>query len=158
MKKTLANILHYVHEGTRNRELILLSLGISVMILLTPLQHQIHLSRFQHYSFAVGAVAVGCLLQAVLAWRHVSWWGRGALVACFVYLSTFAFVCYSNPWLDWNFDLETSRQSVLRRKLAVAFPVCWLPIGFMWWRWAVDEHRQRSRRKAQQGQQAQVSS
>lgn len=124
---------------------MLLSLFAAVGVLMTPLQHYINLARFQHYSFAVAAVALGFLLQSVLSWRYVSWWGRLALLSCFLYLGAFSFVCYSNPWLDWNFDLQTNLQGEQRHQFAAIFAVCGLPIGYFWSQWAVDKQRKLQR-------------
>lgn len=124
---------------------MLLSLFAAVAVLATPLQHYINLSRFQHYAFAVGTVGVGFLLQSVLSWRYISWPGRLALGSCFIYLGAFSWICYSNPWLDWNFDLQTNLQAEQRHGFAFAFAIAGLPIGYFWSLWAVDKQRKAHR-------------
>lgn len=148
-------IRRYLREVIRDKELVLLSIIIAGCILATPLQHQITLSRFQHYSLGVCAIAVGFLLQTVISWRYVSWWGRGALFSCFLYMGAFAAICYFNPWLDWNFDLETSWQAEQRHQFAGMFAASGFLVGCIWSVWAIERRRNRFGGKLQDEQEPQ---
>lgn len=129
-----------------------------IAVLLTPLQRHMTLSRFQHYSLGIFVIALGCLLQAVVSWRQLSWWGRLALLSVAVYLSSFGSVCYMNPWLDWSFDLQTSLQGEMRQHFSAFFFLAGLPVGFFWYRWALDRFLKNQANRAKEQQQEQVSS
>jgi hypothetical protein len=90
-------LLRALRENIRHREILLLSMVVAVVLLQTPLQHYMTLSRFQHYAIGVFAVATGFLLQMVIAWRGLSLWGRLAMLASALYLGAFGLVCYQNP-------------------------------------------------------------
>lgn len=154
----MRKVLNYLRESVRDRELVLLSIPVAVMFVTYPFQRLIHLSRFQHYSFGVAAIAVGFFLQTLISWRRISWWGRLSLMSCAMYLGAFGYVCYTNPWLDWNFDLETSLQSQQRHTFAAFFAVAGLPIGILWSRWAMERQYQRGRRHEESEPQEKVSS
>jgi hypothetical protein len=128
-------------ENIRHREILLLSIVASFVIVQTPLQHQMELSRFQHYSLGVFAVAIGFLLQIVVAWRHHSVWGRLAMLSSVLYLGAFGLVCYQNPWLDANFSLTTSSQEEWRPRYAAIFLIAGFGVSFFWANWLNESSR-----------------
>jgi hypothetical protein len=132
--------------------MILLSVFAAMGVLTVPLQRQISLSRFQHFSFAVLAVGIGCLLQSVISWRSTTKWGRAALLSMTFYLCLFGYVCYINPWLDQSFDLQTALQAQQRLWFTIMFMIGGLPVGFFWYMWAVDRYQETVRKREQQGQ------
>lgn len=153
----MAEFLRYLREVVQDRELVLLSFIAGIAVLMTPLQRQMSLSRFQHYSLGIFVIALGCLLQAVISWRHVSWWGRLALLSCAIYLASFGSVCYTNPWLDWSFDLQTSLQGQTRQQFSAYFFIAGLPVATFWYRWALDRYLRKQAKKGKD-QPEQVSS
>jgi hypothetical protein len=119
-----------------------LSIVASIAILQTPLQHEITLSRFQHYSIGVFAVALGFLLQIVVSWRHHTKWGRLAMLASVLYLGGFGLICYQNPWLDGNFDLTTKSQEEWRPRFAGIFLMAGFAVSFFWAKWLQETNRE----------------
>lgn len=114
---------------------MLLSILASFVIIQTPLQHQITLARFQHYAIGVFAVATGFLLQLVVSWRHHTIWGKLAMLSSVIYLGAFGYVCYTNPWLDANFNLTTNAQEEWRPRFAAIFLFSGLAVSFFWANW-----------------------
>lgn len=134
------DFFNYCHKKIRHQEWVLVSFFCAVGIISTPLQHYISLSRFQHYSFGLAAIACGFLVQTVFSWRTVSFWGKLTLLGSFLYLGAFASVFYLNPWLDWNVSLETESQTEERRRLAAYFAFAGVPLAYIWSRWAIDKY------------------
>jgi hypothetical protein len=134
-------LLRALRENIRHREILLLSMVVAVVLLQTPLQHYMTLSRFQHYAIGVFAVATGFLLQMVIAWRGLSLWGRLAMLASALYLGAFGLVCYQNPWLDVSFDMQTALQEEMRPRFAVAFLCAGFGVSFFWANWFYETAR-----------------
>lgn len=112
------------------------------------------LSRFQHYAIAVFAVASGFLLQTAISWRQYSLCGRLAMISSTLYLGAFGLVCYLNPWLDFNFDLQTQRQEATRPIFGGAFLVAGFICSFFWASWMNETSRARKKSRALEAQTA----
>jgi hypothetical protein len=137
---SVGKFLVYFRDRLRHQECVLLSFFCAIIIVSTPVQHYISLSRFQHYSFGLAAISIGFLIQTVVSWRTVSFWGKLTLLSSFLYLGAFAAVFYCNPWLDWNVSLETDSQTEERHKLAAYFAFAGVPLAYIWSRWAIDKY------------------
>jgi hypothetical protein len=139
-----------IRDSVRHREFLLLSLGAAVWALQTPLQHYIELSRFQHYAIGIFCIAAGFLLQTALSWRYYSLSGRLAMISSTLYLTAFGLVCFHNPWLDPNFDLQTQYQETTRPMFGGGFLVAGFICSFFWATWMNEGNK--AKKKAREAQ------
>lgn len=147
---TVTNPLLALRDSVRQREILLVSIGVAIWALQTPLQHYIELSRFQHYAIGIFCIAAGFLLQTAVSWRHYSLRGRLSMISSMLYLTAFGMVCFTNPWLDPNFDLQTQRQESTRPMFGGAFLVAGFICSFFWASWMTEQNR--ARKQAQEAQ------
>ena len=115
----------------------------AVALLKFPLQHHIALSRFQHYGLCLYVWALGFILQTVLSWRSLTARGRVCLLITGFYLSTFAYIFYQSPWLDWRMSVQTEEQDFLR----VVYTLLCALLGFIvfvfWLAWVLERRPKR---------------
>jgi hypothetical protein len=100
---------------------------IAAMIILTPLQRHIALSRPQHYGLAISVLGAGYLLQAALSWSKFSKWERVCYLTTGIFFESVGLVFMQNSWLDSKSTMPTEEQEQMRGSLIA----CYLTFGFV---------------------------
>jgi hypothetical protein len=132
--------LRDLREQIRYQEIALAGLVVAIVPLLIPLQHYMPLARFQHRAISLAVVACGFLLQTIFGWRHITRWGRAALVLSTCFIGSVAYYLWLNPWLS-NPDLATERQLVDRQFFSAFMLFLLASVTCTWLKWSFQRHQ-----------------
>jgi len=112
--------------------LIFIFLFLAVATILTPLQHYIALSRYQHWGLGLFIFALGHIIQLIWSWQSLGRWMRISYLWSALYISSAGILFFANPWLDARISLESSRQDKLRSHMILTYSVLALPAVWFW--------------------------
>lgn len=127
----------------RHQWVILISLVVALIVFNIPLQRYITLARWQHYALCLAPVSIGYLIQLIVSWCRLRFWGRTSLSLSAVYLAAFAIVIYTNPWLDPRSQLETSYQGSIQQIFGLGFLTFGLILAIALLAWNCEEKKRR---------------
>jgi hypothetical protein len=92
-EKSKPSALSRFWRRSERYRIVFLFAFIALAVLMTPLQHSITLSRYQHWGMSILCLGCGYMSQVIWSWKNFTGWARAS------YLSTAAyFVLWASPF------------------------------------------------------------
>jgi ABC-type dipeptide/oligopeptide/nickel transport system permease component len=114
--------------------------SLAAVIIFTPLQHYMTLSRMAHYGTAVFVFGIGYLVQMIVQWKKSKPIGRFAYGLTSFYYCSAALVLIANPWMDPRSGAPTDDELDFRKHFIMGYFALGLAMTLLWLRLSLLEY------------------
>ena len=121
------------------------SLFITVIVLYLPIQSWIPFARAQHYGLGLFIWGMGYVLDTIWSWRKMTNLMRFTFASTGLYCTTLGLFCYSNPWLDSRFAVQSDYQEDLAKQVFTLYVYLGIPLTISWFVASVKADKERKR-------------
>lgn len=124
---------------TERYRIIFLFALIALAILMTPLQHSITLSRYQHWGMSILCLGCGYMSQVIWSWKNFTGWARASYLSTACYFVFVGITFYANPWLDARMSVQTEDQVQQRFLMLICYLCMSIILSAIWLAWIGNE-------------------
>jgi hypothetical protein len=128
------------HKVNRSVLTTFIFASLAAVIIFTPLQHYMTLSRMQHYGSSVFVFGIGYLVQLAVQWKKTSPLGRFAYCLTSFYYCSAALVLMNNPWMDPKSGAPTDDELIFRSRFILGYFALGLAMTLLWLRLSLLEY------------------